>query len=195
MSLLSDRRVAVPELGITEYAQPGFNLIATANLRDRGVSEMSSALKRRFNFETVEPIAELSAEVALVRAQATAALARVEQPLAVDEAVLEALVTVFRDLRAGRTVEGWSVEKPGTVMSTAEAVAVATSLGLSAVYLGGERDPLSDVPGHLLGVVTKDDPEDRGRLLAYWDGAVKRRAEAGDDRLWKRLHELRETLV
>ncbi len=60
VSILSDRRIAVPELAGTEHATvpaaPGFTVIATANLRDRGVSEMSAALKRRFNFETVGPI-------------------------------------------------------------------------------------------------------------------------------------------
>ena len=55
------------------------------------------------------------------------------------------------DLRAGRSVEGWDVEKPSTVMSTAEAVAVASSLGLAAAYFPGEQDVLSLLPGHLLG--------------------------------------------
>ena len=103
--------------------------------------------------------------------------------------MLEALVTAFRDLRAGRSAEGWTVE-PGTVMSTAEAVAVATSLGLQAAYFRGDRDVLSLLPGDLLGVVRKDDPEDQARLLGYWDGAVRRRADSGA-RLWRRLWELR----
>ncbi len=196
VSILSDRRLAVPELpgpdGM-EAARKGFNVIATANLRDRGVSEMSAALKRRFNFETVPPIADLQRETALVRQKAQAALAQVGESMKVDDAVLEALVTALRDLREGRTVEGWAVDKPASVMSTAEAVAVASSLGLSAAYFPTERDPASLVPGYLLGVVLKDDPKDRGRLLAYWDSTVKRRAEAGS-RLWKRLLELRAVL-
>jgi len=196
VSIMSDRRLAVPELdgpaGVV-LARDGFNLIATANLRDRGVSEMSAALKRRFNFEVVPPIAELDAEVALVRRQAAAALARHRRTLAVDDAVLEALVTAFRDLRAGRAVEGWQVERPTTVMSTAEAVGVATSLGLQATYLGASSDPLSLLPGYLLGVARKDDPADQGRLLGYWETAVRRRAESGT-RLWHRLHELRPVL-
>lgn len=190
VSILSDRRVAVPELGGLEQAKKGFNVIATANLRDRGVSEMSAALKRRFNFETVLPIPDLARETALVRRQASLQLERIGQPMAIDDAVIEALVTVFRDLRAGRTVEGWQVEKPTSVMSTAEAVAVTSALGISSAYFGGDRDPLSLLPGYLLGVVTKDEPKDTGRLLAYWDSAVKRRAE-GDARLWKQLHALR----
>jgi MoxR-like ATPase len=202
ISLMSDRRLQIPEFtGETavEPARPGFNVIATANLRDRGVSEMSAALKRRFNFETVPPIAEASREVALVRRQATSALARVGEPLAVDDAVIEALVTAFRDLRNGRTAEGHVVEKPATVMSVAEAVSVAAALGLQRAYFP-QSDPASLLPGYLLGVVEKDDPKDRGRLLAYWDGPVKRRSEGAGNlppekvALWKKLLDLRGVL-
>jgi len=193
VSILSDRRMAVPELGEVLPARKGFNVIATANLRDRGVSEMSAALKRRFNFETVPPIADVAQEVALVKRQATAALARVGEALAVDDVVLGALVTAFRDLRTGKSVEGWSVEKPSTVMSTAECVAVASSLGMHTTYFGEKADPTALLPGFLLGVVLKDDPKDRGRLLAYWDGAVKRRAEE-KVALWAKLHALRSIL-
>src|SRR5436305_5789934 len=197
VSILSDRRIAVPELAgtpdATAPAAPGFTVIATANLRDRGVSEMSAALKRRPNFETVGPIPDLAAETALVTRQAKAVLERVQTLFAVDEAVIEALVTVFRDLRAGRSVEGWDIERPSTVMSTAEAVAVASSLGLAAAYFPGDRDVLSLLPGHLLGVVRKDDPADGAKLLGYWDGAVRRRAQDGA-RLWRQLWELRDAL-
>ncbi|HEU5333881.1 MAG TPA: AAA family ATPase [Actinocrinis sp.] len=204
VSILSDRRVSIPELtGYENGSGPGeghgsvaavagFTVIATANLRDRGVSEMSAALKRRFNFETIHPIADAAAETDLVRRQATAAVERAGAAYAVDDSVLEALVTVFRDLREGRSAEGWDVERPGTVMSTAEAVQVTASLGLSAAYLAG-GDVLDLVPGHLLGVVRKDDPADHARLLGYWDGPVRRRAQDGSA-LWRRLWDLRETL-
>jgi MoxR-like ATPase len=193
VSVLSDRRLGVPELGAIEPARRGFNVIATANLRDKGVSEMSAALKRRFNFETIAPIADLARETALVRRRATQIVAEAGAPLQVDDAVLEALVTVFRDLRLGKSVEGWSVERPTSVMSTAEAVAVASAIGLATTFFPSERDAARLVPEYLLGVVMKDEPKDRGKLLAYWDATVKRRAE-GEGRLWKQLHELRKTL-
>ena len=196
ISLISERRLMIPELsGVpgSVFASQGFNLIATANLRDRGVSEMSAALKRRFNFEVIPPISDHDREVNLVKSQAKALLARNGVELSVDDGVLDVLVTSFRDLREGRTAEGWSVEKPSTVMSTAEAVAIATSIGRQAAYFPGGRDPLSLVPGLLLGVVLKDDAQDRARLLGYWDSVVKRRGEDGS-RLWKRLHELRPAL-
>lgn len=193
VSIMSDRRLSVPELGAIEPAQRGFNVIATANLRDKGVSEMSAALKRRFNFETIMPIGDLARETELVRRRAKQIVSEAGAPLAVDDAVLEALVTVFRDLRLGRTVEGWTVEKPSSVMSTAEAVAVASSIGLAATYFPGDRDLARLLPEYLLGVVMKDEPKDRGKLLAYWDATVKRRAE-GEARLWKSLHECRRVL-
>ncbi|MGW1099901.1 ATP-binding protein [Streptomyces sp. NPDC002455] len=197
VSLLSERRIAVPELAGSRSAQvhaaPGFTLIATANLRDKGVSEMSAALKRRFNFETVGPIGDVDAETALVRRQSRAAVERAGAAYQVDDAVLEALVTAFRDLRDGRSVEGWEVERPSTVMSTAEAVSVAGSLALATAYFPGDRDVLSLLPGHLLGVVRKDDPADAARLLGYWDGPVRRRAEQGSA-TWRALWELRAVL-
>ena len=198
VSLLSERRIAVPELSGTEdallHAAPGFTLIATANLRDRGVSEMSAALKRRFNFETVGPIGDLQAELDLVRRQSTAAVARAGAAFTVDDAVLEALVTAFRDLRTGRSTEGWEVERPSTVLSTAEAVSVATSLGVADAYLPQQDgDVLTRLPGQLLGVVRKDDPADAARLLGYWDGPVRRRAEQGAA-LWRTLWDLRALL-
>jgi MoxR-like ATPase len=198
VSLLSDRRLAIPELaGIgddhVEHARPGFAVIATANLRDRGVSEMSAALKRRFNFEAIPSIADPKEEARLVRAKAEAALAKVGQAMRVDDAVVDAVVTAFRDLRLGKSAEGWAVERPSSVMSTAEAVGVTTSIAMQSAYFAKDRDPLTLVPGYLLGVVLKDDPKDRGRLLAYWDGAVKRRADA-HERLWQELLSLRAVL-
>lgn len=195
ISLLSERRLMIPELheiGRTVFAAPGFNVIATANLRDKGVSEMSAALKRRFNFEVIAPIAEHDREVELVSRQAQALLAESNVEMSIDEGLLDVLVTTFRDLREGRTVEGWSIEKPGTVMSTAECVAVTASIGRQTAYFPSQKDPLNLIPGNLLGVVLKDDAQDRARLLAYWDSAIKRRAEKS--RMWKRLLELRTEL-
>jgi MoxR-like ATPase len=196
ISQMSERRLMIPELqgdSGSLFASPGFNVIATANLRDKGVSEMSAALKRRFNFEVIAPIAEHQREVDLIRRQATALLQASNVQTPVDEGLLDILVTAFRDLRAGRTVEGWTVEKPGSVMSTAEAVAIAASIGRQTAYFPSQKDPLSLIPGLLLSAVLKDDAQDRARLLAYWDSTVKRRAE--NSRTWQRLLELRRDLM
>jgi MoxR-like ATPase len=196
ISILSERRMMIPELpgeAGSVFAAPGFNVIATANLRDRGVSEMSAALKRRFNFETIAPIGDAQREAALVATAAAAALADGPEPPRVDQSLVQLLVTIFRDLRSGRTDEGWQVNQPSTVMSTAEAVAVASAITREGAFFPSGFDPVSRLPGHLLGVVMKDDAKDRERLLAYWDSAVRRRAEDGGP-LWRRLMELRGAL-
>ncbi len=197
ISLLSERRIMIPEFGGQApgvAAIPGFNLIATANLQDRGVSEMSAALKRRFNFELVQPIANHDQELELVSQQSRAMLAETGIDIEVDQALLGLLVTVFRDLRSGKTAEGWNVERPATAMSTAEAVAVSNAINRQTAFFREETDPISLIPGHLLGVVLKDDAAERQRLLAYWDGPVRRRAESGD-KLFQRLFDLREVLA
>jgi len=69
VSVLSEKLLMVPELRTGDCV-----LLAKAGLqRDRyptratgGVHEMSSALKRRFNFETVHPIQDFAMEVELV---------------------------------------------------------------------------------------------------------------------------------
>ena len=106
ISLLSERRLMIPELegeAGSVFARPGFNIVATANLRDRGVSEMSAALKRRFNFETVHPIADPQQEIELVRSRAVSVLADTGLTTQRVSRLLELLVTTFRDLRDGTT--------------------------------------------------------------------------------------------
>src|SRR5262245_41420230 len=128
ISILSEKLMMVPELqgdARILLGKPGFNVIATANVRDRGVHEMSSALKRRFNFETVHPIGELAQEVNLVAEQCQHLLRESAAEVKVERDVIEVLVTAFHDLREGVTADGVQVEKPATVMSTAEAVSGA----------------------------------------------------------------------
>ena len=175
--ILSERRMAIPELGEhSEAAREGFCVIATANLRDKGVSEMSAALKRRFNFEHIDPIADRNVEVNLVKTKTQQAIDKAQAQGTVDTVVVETLVTIFRDLRQGLTTEGWAVEKPGSIMSTAEAVAISSSIALSSVYFPLNESAVSLIPGHLLGAVRKDDDKDATRLQAYWDSVVRRRA-------------------
>jgi MoxR-like ATPase len=195
ISVLSERRMMIPELGGADgsvFAAPGFNVIATANLRDRGVSEMSAALKRRLNFETVPPIPDAKQEIDLVRHRAQTVLTESGAAADIDARLLDLLVTTFRDLREGRTGEGWNVDRPAAVMSTAEAVTVAAAITRQGAFFPAKKDPVSLLPGYLLGVVLKDNQEDRARLLAYWDGPVRRRGDG--DALWKRMYELRSVL-
>jgi MoxR-like ATPase len=180
ISVMSDKLLHVPELagddGIV-FAAPGFNLLATANVRDRGVHEMSSALKRRFNFETVHPIADKRLEMQLVREQTAALMAAAAIDVEMPADVVDLLVTTFNDLRHGVTEEGIAVERPASVLSTAEAVAVGFAAALDAHYFGSGSVDGSHIARQLVGTVLKDNPEDGKKLRHYFDVAVKPRAQ------------------
>ena len=183
VSVLSEKQLMVPELGdgFRVSAAQGFNVIATANLRDRGVHEMSSALKRRFNFETVRPIADRAFEAELIASALDTELG--EQRVPMNPKVLDVLVTVFADLRTGTTVTGTPVKRPETVMSTAEAVNVGVAASLSARYLGDGAVRASDIARQLVGVALKGQDEDAKRMRFYIDSVVRERAASSTD--WK----------
>lgn len=194
LSMLSDRVLAVPELGDDDnamlYAQDGFNIIATANTRDKGVNEMSAALKRRFNFETVFPIPDFKTELDLVRRETDRLLAKSGVPTRPHEDLLHVLVTTFRELRAGETGDGHSMEKLTTVLSTAEAVSVAHAVGVRGYYLRGDGGSAFDIVEHLAGTAAKDNKDDLKRLRAYLEQRVGKRRGAQ----WEALYEARHNL-
>ncbi len=194
ISIMSDHALHVPELGeqAVLFAKKGFNIIATANIRDRGVNEMSSALKRRFNFETVPPIADKDLELELVTNQAQQLLHYAQAPVEMQPDVIDLLVTTFHELREGRTGEGHVVERPSTVMSTAEAVAVAYSAGLDARYFGNGVVQPEHVVRQLLGTAVKDNAEDATKIRQYFDVIVKVRARK--NALWRQYYDARDLL-
>lgn len=195
ISLMSEKTMTVPELG-TDYelrAKPGFNVIATANLRDRGVHDMSSALKRRFNFETVLPIADPAFEKALVAQQLSERMAEHGTSTALSEDVLDMLVTVFRDLRQGKLDDGTAVAAPKAVMSTAESVNIAHAATLDATYLDAGDVNGRHIARQLQGVVFKDDPEDARKLASYVDLVARDRARKSP--VWKDFYDAASTAL
>ena len=195
IGLMSDKLLHVPELEGDDaqvFAARGFNVLATANIRDRGVHEMSSALKQRFNFETVRPIADRQLETRLVREQTEALLQRARVEVDFDPDVAELLVTAFHDLRDGITPEGTVVEKPTAVMSSAEAVSVGYAACLDAHYFGNGCVGGEHIARQLIGPVLKDNPDDGKKLRHYFDVVVKQRAQRQTQ--WKRVLEARREL-
>lgn len=166
--VLSDRVLHVPELGDAAMllSKPGFNVIATANLRDRGVNEMSAALKRRFNFETLQPIRDPQAEAALVRSEVDRLLAEDGIEARFPPDVSRLLVQVFQELRAGEAL-GVRLEPLSSVLSTAEAVNVAYSAAAEAWYFEREDARPESLLRHFSGTALKDDSDDRKRLVDY----------------------------
>jgi MoxR-like ATPase len=196
LSALSDKLLTVPELpgedGVVLAAR-GFNVVATANTRDRGVNEMSAALKRRFNFETVPAIEALQEEVALVREAVGDQLEGLVERTELSDDVLDLLVTTFHEIRNGRTVDGTKVERGGAVMSTAEAVSVGMNAALHARFFGDGTVAPRHLVQHLAGTVCKDDGDERRVLRDYFDTVVKPRA-AREIGMWKALYAARRWL-
>lgn len=195
ISILSDKVLHVPELHGEEanvFAERGFNVLATANIRDRGVHEMSSALKRRFNFETVRPIGDRKLEVQLVREQTEALLRHAQVEVELHPDVVGLLVTAFQDLRQGVTEEGVVIEKPAAVMSSAEAVAVGYAACLDAHYFGDGVVGGEHIARQLIGTVLKDNADDGKKLRHYFDVVVKQRAHRNP--YWKRAFDSRREI-
>lgn len=196
LSVLSDRVLAVPELesdtGRNLYAFTGFNIIATANTRDRGVNEMSAALKRRFNFETIPPISNLKQEMELVQRETGKLLGRANLPITLTPDMTELLVTTFHELRAGKALDGNAIETLTTPMSTAEAVSVGYAAAVHAYYYASGRVTPEILVQGLMGAALKDSAEDLKKLRHYFEHVVKNRS---NDPRWLAYYEARKELL
>lgn len=193
LSILSDRVMAIPEFQDEQrmlFAQAGFNVIATANTRDRGVNEMSAALKRRFNFETVPPIADISQEMELVQRESSRHLQRSGVPVTLTPDMTELLVTTFRELRQGKTTDGKGIEGLSAVLSTAEAVSTGSAAAIHAYFLGSGSVQPEHLVQHMVGTVLKDNPEDLKKVQHYFEHVVKKR----EGHHWKAFYESRGEL-
>ncbi len=193
LSILSDRVMSIPELDTdarTLFARTGFNVIATANTRDRGVNDMSAALKRRFNFETVQPIESLSEEMDLVERETNRMLSHADVPVTITPPLTELLVTTFRELRNGKTVDGKGIDGLSTVLSTAEAVSTGFAAAMHAYFYNEGQFSPSHLVQHMIGAVLKDNPEDLKKVRGYFNHVVKSRGDAH----WRAFYEARTML-
>ena len=195
ISVMSDKVLSVPELGEEGFlfAKPGFNVIGTANTRDRGVNEMSSALKRRFNFETVRPVKDvrLEKEIILREASAMAKNAGVDMPP--DTGAAELLASTFHELREGVSSMGHWIEKPSAVMSTAEAVSVYYQTMMGAYYYGEGTISIRSLAANLTGALGQEPGEDLEKVRGYFSTVVRDKAEK-EGGLWKEYYQARTAL-
>ncbi len=182
ITLLSEKTLPIAELSTEIQAAPGFNVIATANSRDRGVNELSSALQRRFNTVVLPLPKDLDTEVNIVQKRVnsmSSSLALPAQPPALEE--IRRVVTVFRELRSGATEDGRAkVKSPSGTLSTAEAISVVTN-GLSLCgHFGDGELTARDVASGLVGAVVKDPAQDPVVFKEYLETVVKERSGWND---------------
>lgn len=182
ITVLSERALPVPELAGEVRAVRGFNIIATANNRDRGVNELSSALKRRFNTVVLPVPGTLDEEVDIVRRRVVEMGRSLELP--VEEPAIEEvrrLVTLFRELRSGLTEDGRTkLKTPTGTLSTAEAISVVNSGLALAAHFGDGRLTAADLAAGLTGAVVKDPVQDGVAWREYLETVVKEREDWRD---------------
>jgi len=177
ITILSEKALPLAELGEEVQAVPGFNLVATANSRDRGVNELSSALKRRFN-TVVLPVPDTAEEeVDIVRRRVESlgrALELPAEPPALGE--IRRVVTLFRELRNGESADGRTrLKSPSGPLSTAEAISVVSSGLALAAHFGDGRLRAEDLAAGLIGTVVKDPVQDEVVWREYLETVVKER--------------------
>ncbi|MCA8830405.1 ATP-binding protein [Hymenobacter pini] len=177
ITMLSEKVLPIPELSTEVQATSGFNVIATANDRDKGVNELSSALRRRFNTVVLPLPNSAEEEVRIVQTrvekQGKALQLPAEAP-ALEQ--ISRLVTIFRELRSGVTENGKTkLKSPSGTLSTGEAISVMNSGLALAAYFGDGSLRAHDLAAGLTGAVVKDPVQDRTVWLEYLETVVKER--------------------
>lgn len=185
ISVLSEKQIVIPELSEIVSAERGFSLIATANTRDRGVNEMSAALKRRFNFVTVPVVQDLEQELKIVTQREKELRSDYQVGLEAPAELSRVLVTLFQELRSGTTKDGKTkLRSTSAVLSTAEAISVLFSSGILAQSFGNNGVTPEDLTRALVGAIAKEGPEDLKVVREYCETVAKARPGP-----WKALYD------
>ena len=177
ITILSEKILPIPELNSEVQAARGFNIIATANDRDRGVNELSSALQRRFNVVVLPLPSSLEEEVEIVQTrvgQLGKALELAEAKVPSEE--IRRLVTIFRELRSGRTEDGkLKLKSPTATLSTAEVISVINSGQALCLHFGDGTLRARDLASSLTGAIVKDTSLDAEVWQEYLETVIKGR--------------------
>lgn len=182
ITILSEKTLPVPELNTEIQAVRGFNIIATANNRDKGVNDLSSALKRRFNTVILPVPDSMEEEMDIVKRRVESFEKVMEvpaEPPALQE--IRRIVTIFRELRSGVTIDGKTkLKSPSGTLSTAEAISVVNNGMAMAGYFGDGRLTAEDLAAGITGAILKDPVQDKVVWQEYLETVVKSREDWKD---------------
>lgn len=179
ITILSEKVLAVPELGLHVHGQRGFNLIGTANTRDRGVNDMSAALKRRFNIVVLPVPDDLEQEVGIVMKRVAEIGTQLRLPAPPPaEAAVARVVQIFQELRRGQTLDGkQKVKPPSGVLSTAECISLLGGSMSLAGHFGTGKVEDRDIAAGLHAAVVKEDTKDVAVWTEYLENIAKKRGK------------------
>jgi MoxR-like ATPase len=176
ITILSEKMLPISELASEVQAERGFNLIATANDRDRGVNDLSSALKRRFNTVVLPTPATIEQEVEIVLKRVASLGRSLDLPTEAPADEIKRVVSVFRELRRGKTLDGkTTLKSPSGTLSTAEAIGVMINGIALAAHFGDGQVRAVDIASSLQGAVVKDPTQDPVVWKEYLETVVKER--------------------
>lgn len=190
ITILSEKTLPIPELNTEVQAKRGFNVIATANDRDKGVNDLSSALKRRFNTVVLPLPSTLEEEVKIVKTRVDQLGKSLDIPAELAPIKeIERLVTMFKELRDGKTIDGKTkLKMPTSTLSTAEAISVINSGQALAAHFGDGSIKARDLAASIIGAVVKDPTQDSDIWREYLETVVKERKDWSD--LYRAFKEL-----
>ncbi len=190
ISILSEKYVTIPELrgDNVVFASPGFNIIATANARDRGVNELSTALKRRFNFVQIPIVSHKQTEKEIVLFRTRELLARNRFEVEVPPALLEILLQTFADLREASTAATSEDARLESALSTAEQIGVLEDAVLHGQFFGDAKLKPATLASSVVGTLVRRMPEDVSILNKFWHAVVEKRVKQ-DKGEWKEFSE------
>ncbi len=182
ISLLSEKYITIPELKGEDnvvYARPGFNMIATANSRDRGVNELSTALKRRFNFVTIPIVTNKKSEKEIVLFRTRELMARHTIAMDLPPTMLDILLQTFADLRETMANASSEEQRLESALSTAEQIGVVEDALLHSNYFGDRVLKGDTLARSLVGTLVRRVPEDVSILNKFWHAGAGGGEEGG----------------
>jgi MoxR-like ATPase len=180
ISILSEKYISIPELSGGEgivFANPGFNIIATANSRDRGVNDLSTALKRRFNFVQIPVVTNKKTEKEIVLFRTRELLARNRFEVEVPPALLDILLQTFADMRESAAAATSEDQKLESSLSTAEQIGVLEDAVLHGQFFGQENLEPYTLARSVIGTLVRRIPEDVSILNKFWHGVVEKKSK------------------
>lgn len=179
ISLLSEKIISIPEIKTQVHAIPGFNIIATANDQDRGVFEMSAALKRRFNIIRLPLPKTVQQELEIVKYRVKE-LERILQLALpeIKEKHMEQLVTLFRELREGKTIDGKQKIRPSqSVLSPAEEISILHHARIQSHYFNSDKVEEKQILSGIVNALNQMGSEEISVLQEYNEAVLKKRQD------------------
>ncbi|MCC6557073.1 MAG: AAA family ATPase [Polyangiaceae bacterium] len=192
ISILSEKYISIPELKTGDnvvFAKPGFSMIATANSRDRGVNDLSTALKRRFNFVTIPIVTNKKSEKEIVLFRTRELMARNDIQVDLPPTLLDILLQTFADLRETSANATSDEQKLESSLSTAEQIGVLEDAVLHSRFFGGQDVEPGTMARSLVGTLVRRVPEDVSILNKFWHAVVEPGAKKRKDKAWESFNE------